>query len=376
MSLEISLIDTEAGLTSLREEWRELLQDSMAASICLTWEWASVWWQVYGRSEGIPHILCVHDGPRLVGIAPFYIQHAFKYRVLPVRVLRFIGTGENEQDEVASEYQDIIARKGMEKSVVQLVWSYLTAKSGADQYFFNDVLPESLVASMWAKSGEAGCATYERLVGIRYSIELPGSWEAYLGLLDGGAAKRIPYKKRKFERAGRVELRVVDRVEDLAVAFDELVRLHNVRWTARGKPGVFSSPRFLDFHRSLARLLLPLGMLRFRFLDLDGVPVAALYNFQHCGTEYFYQGGFDSDRMARFSPGMLAHVYAIDDAIRTGTVRYDFMKGGTDSYKTEFGCGEHVMRDLVAIETTNAGRLLAVESWAKKRLRPVRALFR
>lgn len=376
MSLDISLIDSEAGLIGLREEWRHLLDASAAASICLTWEWSLVWWQVYGRSEGTLHVLCVRDGQHLIGIAPFYIQNTSKYGVIPVRVLRFLGTGESEQDEVASEYQDVIACQGMEEQVSRLVCSYLRTRPIADEFVFNDVLPDSLTASIWNSRGQAGSAIFDQFVGIRYSVDLPGNWDAYLDILDNGAAKRIPYKKRKFERAGKVTVRTVDAVEDLDEAFDLLIRLHNVRWASRGKPGVFSSTRFLEFHKRLAKLLLPQGMLRFRFLYLDGLPVAALYNFQHRGTEYFYQGGFDSGTMAKFSPGVLAHVYAIDDAIRTDTRRYDFMKGGTNSYKTEFGCSEQVMRDLVVIESTPAGRLLGLERWAKQRLRSIRALLR
>lgn len=376
MNLEIVLVDSESGLTGLREEWRELLDDSIAASICLTWEWSTVWWQVFGKSEGVLHVLCVRDGHRLVGIAPFYVQTVFKYGIVPVRILRFLGTGECEEDEVASEYQDVIARKGMEQPVTRLVWSYLRTRFVADEFVFNDVLPESLVSSVWSLSGQAASTCFDQFVGVRYSVELPGTWDAYLGMLDSGSAKRIPYKKRKFERAGKVELRTVDAVEHLDEAFDNLVRLHNVRWTARGKRGVFASSRFLDFHKRLARLLLPLDMLRFRFLYLDDVPVAALYNFLHRGTEYFYQGGFDSSSMAKYSPGVLAHVYAIADAIRTGTTRYDFMKGGVDSYKTEFGCGEQVMTDLFVIEATNSGRLLASERWAKQLLRRIRSAIR
>src|SRR3989344_4699416 len=157
--------------------------------------------------------------------------------------------------------------------------------------------------------------------------------------------------------------------EELDRAFGELIRLHMKRWMALGREGVFASSRFTGFHRRLAQILLPQGMLNLGFLSLDDVNIAVLYNLSYGGTEYFYQGGTDVERASKYSPGMIAHVYAIESAILGGLNRYDFMKGGTTSYKTEFGCEESPMHDMRVFARTIRGKILAIEAWMRRHWR-------
>ena len=113
-------------------------------------------------------------------------------------------------------------------------------------------------------------------------------------------------------------------------------------------------------------------MLNLCFLSLDNMNIAALYNLRYAGTEYFYQGGADVELASKHSPGVIAHVYALEAAIGEKLDCYDFMKGGTDSYKTEFGCQESPMQDMRVFSNNLRGRILAIEAWARRRLRSCR----
>ncbi len=375
--LTVSVIDSSEGLGSLRGEWNRLLDESRSPSICLSWEWIHTWWEIYRDCGVALHVLCARDGDRLVGIAPFFLQHKMKFGFLRVRVLRFLGTGEPEWEEVASEYLDIIAHSGHEENVTRAVWAYLRRLGSWDQLIFNDVLPDSLIMTILRRLMiQDRLCVREYEVGIRYSVKLPQTWDAYLATLDSGAAKRLPYKRRKFERAGRVVEKTVSSVQEIESAFNELIRLHTARWTARGRPGVFASQRFTDYHMRLAKLLLPLGMLKIRLLSLGDVNVTVLYNLCYRGTEYFYQGGFDAVHASKYSPGLLAHVYAIADSIQSRLNQYDFMKGGTVSYKTEFGCAEQPMSDMQAFARTPSGRVLTLEAWGRQVLRPFKRMLK
>jgi CelD/BcsL family acetyltransferase involved in cellulose biosynthesis len=257
--------------------------------------------------------------------------------------------------------------------VANAVWEHLREWRYWDQLVFNDVLQGSLILTAFRRIlASEGIPVNLEKVGIRYSLALPRTWQEYIAGLDDGAAKRLPYKRRKFERAGRVEYRRITRPEELDQAFDELIRLHTKRWKARGRDGVFANPRFTEYHRRLARTLLPQGLLNLGLLSLDGVNIAAHYNLRYAGTEYFYQGGADVELASKYSPGVIAHVYAIEAAILDGLNRYDFMKGGTDSYKTEFGCDESPMHNVRVFAKTFRGRTLAVENWARGRWRAFR----
>lgn len=365
-AISLSVIDSSAAFMPMRDEWNQLLDASPARSICLRWEWLHTWWEIYHDRGVKPCILLLRDGARLVGFAPFYHQIENKTGMPAIRTLRFLGTGEPEEEEVASEYLDIVALSGYEDRVAKMVWEHLRDQQSWDQLVFNDVLENSLILTTFRRilASEKIPVNLEK-TGIRYSVELPRTWQEYIARLDEGAAKRLPYKRRKFERAGRVEYKKVARPEDLDGAFDELIRLHTKRWKARGRDGVFANPRFTGYHRRLARDLLPQGMLNLGFLSLDGVNIAAHYNLRHAGTEYFYQGGADVELASKYSPGVIAHVYAIEAAILDGVNRYDFMKGGTGSYKTEFGCEESPMHNMRVYARTFRGRALAIENRAR-----------
>lgn len=371
--IRLSVVDSPAALMSLGDEWNRLLEASPARAICLRWEWMQIWWDTYRDCATGLRLLLVRHGDRLVGLAPFYLQTERRPGIPPVRTLRFLGTGEPEQDEVASEYLDIIALEGYADRVAAAVWEQLRDRESWDQLVFNDVLEDSLVLTTLRRLMAAeGFPAHPELTGIRYSVALPRTWEEYVAGLDAGAARRLPYKRRKLERAGRVEYRRVTGPAELDRAFDELIRLHTKRWQARGRDGVFASRRFTEYHRRLARTLLPQGMLNLGLLSLDGVNIAAHYNLRHAGTEYFYQGGADVEFASKYSPGVIAHVYAIEAAIRDGLARYDFMKGGNNSYKTEFGCEESPMRNLRVFAKTLRGRILAMEARARDCWRALR----
>src|SRR5882762_5393556 len=375
--LIVSVVDSPDELGSLRDEWDRLLKESQSPSICSSWEWLHTWWKTYGNCGVALQLLRVQHGDRLVGLAPFFLQEQRLFRFFRVRTMRFLGTGEPERDEVASEYLDILALVGWEEEVARAVWAHLRRLGSWDQLILNDVLADSLVMTTLSRSMAGdGLPVSSEEVGIRYCVDLPLTWDAYLAKLESSAAKRLSYKRRKLERAGQVSERTIDKSQELEQAFDELVRQHTARWNSQDKQGVFASPRFTAYHKALALLLLPRDMLRMRLLLLDDVTIAVLYNFRFHGTEYFYQGGFDVAHAAKYSPGLLAHVYAIINSIQGRMGRYDFMKGGTVSYKTEYGCAEQPMYDVQVFARTLFGRALRAERWGRKTLGLLRQKLR
>jgi CelD/BcsL family acetyltransferase involved in cellulose biosynthesis len=372
--LTIKVVTDTSGLEGLQDEWSRLLRDSRTASICLTWEWLYTWWEMFGESAAELHVLLLRAEGRLVGIAPLIVMTHRERGLIKVRTLRFLGTGEPEWEEAASEYIDIIASDGYEKPVAEHVWAYLQSRTCQwDQIVFNDVMEDSVVMThLKGLLLQAGIRPHLAQIGTRYRIDLPSSWDAYLAMLDPGARKRFQYKRRKLEKAGRVAEMHVTIPDELESAFNELVRLHAMRWTSRGRPGVFISDRFVSYHKRLMRRLLDRGMLNLRLLSLDDVVISAIYNLRYGGTDYFYQAGFDTGNAAKYSPGIVAHSYAIEDSIRQGLKRYDFMKGGLTSYKSEFGCQESSIYDMRILGRTARGRILWLETRARSALRPLK----
>jgi len=360
--LEVALFDSEERLVTLDVDWNRLASGS-GSCMSITWEWLHTWWSVYGRERCELRVVTVRRDGVLIGALPLvcYVERMGMRRA---RVLRFLGTGEPEADEVVSEYIDMLAVPGCDAVVAAAISEYLVEHRHAwDVLVLKDLLADARVLQTLAPLLAArGCEIRRERAGARYWVALPDSFDAYVATLRDGDAKRLLYKRRKLQRAGEVDFRLADGEGGRAEAFEYLRQMHAARWSQRGRPGVFASKLFTQFHRTLLARLTGRGAARLYLLRLNQRPIAALYNLRCGSTEFFYQSGFDVAE-GRYSPGVVAHVMAIERAINDKVGVYDFMKDVDGSYKSAFGCRETPMHSVTVYSPTPAGRWLA--GWAR-----------
>jgi len=119
--------------------------------------------------------------------------------------------------------------------------------------------------------------------------------------------------------------------ETLPEFLDDLFRLHTLRWSERGEPGVLDDNRLRAFHQIAAPRLLACGMLRAYRLRVAAGTAAVLYALLDHHTVYCYLQGFHPE-FRFFSPGTLLMFSAIEDAVACGMRRFDFLRG-QESYK-------------------------------------------
>lgn len=131
-------------------------------------------------------------------------------------------------------------------------------------------------------------------------------------------------------------------------AFDTLMQLHQERWIADGKLGVFSARRFVEFHQALIDNWLPVGKAILAQLSINNVPIAVLYGFIINGKFDFYQCGIKRGSSVPLrSPGNLANLLLIKALSERGLSEYDFLRG-TASYKNELATYD---KHLVGIQS-------------------------
>ena len=121
-SVSVELIENTERLMGLREEWNELLADSSADCLFLTWEWLSTWWRHLSGDRRL-FVLMVRSQGRLVAIAPLVVRPPGISRILPFPALEFLGTGS-----AGSDYLDLIIRRGMEEPVLSALSEHLCGK--------------------------------------------------------------------------------------------------------------------------------------------------------------------------------------------------------------------------------------------------------
>ena len=292
----------------------------------------------------------------MIGALPLY--QGRRGGALAVRQLRFLSTGEAEHEETCPDYLNTLCRSGDEEVCSDAVWNCV-GQMAWDHLELLDLPAESPLVRSAALP--ARVRTVPR--GICPVADLAGGFETYLGRLSANSRQQARRIMREGKRAGATfELAAADQA---AEAFDDLVRLHQTRWTAEGKPGVFAASRFTTFHREIVGQWLPAGRAVLARLSVAGDPVAVLYGFANGSRFDFYQSGVKRDGAGRLrSPGQLAHLLLMQALAERGITAYDFLRGAS-SYKKRLATSENrligvqVWRPTLRAATGRSVRLVA-----------------
>ncbi len=323
--LVAQIIRDEAAWDALRVEWSALFDVSPRAATPLHFDWLRTWWRVYGESHRGPggglRVIALRRGPRLVGVLPLYL--AVGGPAIGVRCLRFLSTGEKEWEETCPEYLDLLSLPGEDESCMTAIRRVL-AGSTWDLLELTDLRDGSPLAGLDGS----------RLVRENYCpvANLEGGFESYLRRLSANSRQQARRLIREGERGG-IAFELAREPQQSEEFFSDLIRLHQDRWVADGKPGCFASARFTEFHRELLRQWLPAGRAVLARLRVSGQTVAALYGFVTGPKFDFYQSGVRmSDDGPLRSPGNLAHLLLMRELAEAGVTHYDFLRGQS-SYK-------------------------------------------
>lgn len=349
-SARAQIIDNEADWDQLAPEWSALFDASPRASTPLKFGWLRHWWRLYGgaygqRGRGL-RIIAARRGPRLIGVLPLYAC-ASGGAGMGVRRLRFLSTGEAEHEETCPDYMDLLYAPGEEEACLRAVWKALGAMSW-DCLDLQDLAEGSPLLADHVVMKMAGQVSILAR-GVCPIADLGGGFEAYLMRLSANSRQQARRLLREAEKCGaRFEIAGEACIDEF---FDDLVRLHQQRWVAVGKPGCFAAPRFTEFHRALAREWLPAGHAVLARLSLAGEAVAVLFGFTTGSKFDFYQSGVRAGESGPLrSPGNLAHLLLMRELCGRGVARYDFLRGAS-SYKQR----------LATVET----RLHAIQVWRR-----------
>ena len=318
--LRVDVLKQADQFTALESEWRELLADSAADTVFLTWEWLSTWWTHLGGGHRLS-ILTVRDGDRLMGIAPLAVRRWRPTSLEFLPRLEMLGAGD-----VGSDYLDVIVRRGAEAPVTAALADALAARQQL-VYLPQLVAGGAQAAHLIDRLQQRGwCMRIARTDVCPY-IPLDGhTFESYLATL--GPSHRYNFRRRlrQLERGHRVRFERITTEARRREVLATLVALHNGRWALRGGSTAFYAPSLLAFHDALSQRLLALGWLRLFVLSLDDQPAAVLYAFAYGGKLSFYQSGFDA-AYARSSVGLVTMGLSIKAAIDEGLSEFDLLHG-------------------------------------------------
>ncbi len=328
----VEALRTEEAWLALEREWDPLVERSASASVFLTMEWLVPWWHAYRRQGEELWILVARDGDAAVGLAPLYRSRVpTSYRVGSLRRFGFLGDRTGE-----SEYLDFAIERTREAEVLEAFFGQLDGdRAGWD------------LGELWRMPKDSpNFEPVQRIAAARgclttasdwpcQTIELPGSWDAYLGGLQPRFRGKLRSVLRRLPAEHGAVFEECTDPGELPKRLESLFDLHQRRWQAEGKPGSFASPARRAFYGEMSQAFLRRGWLRFTTLRLGERAVAHEFSFEHLGRVHFLQQGYEPD-CAGLNVGVALKAHVIRESIARGAREYDLL-GGPEAYKAKWG---------------------------------------
>lgn len=314
--LRVRVISNLDALEELASDWTDLWNRCPGATPFQRAEWVLAWTKAF-RPRDVYGIE-VRDGEKLVGLAPL-----FRYRSGSENILAPLAAS-------ISDYLDWLIDPAASKGVLERIFNAIESSIEFDRLDLIDLPQHScllnFVSQDWdcEKSVETACPV----------LFLPETAKSVEEIIASKLRHNLRTARRRMKRAGpsQVELATEATLDEFLAA---MMHLHGARWTHCGLPGVLAENAVQEFHRIAARGLLQQNVLRLYGLRFNGQFIATLYALAEQDTMYCYLQGFNP-AYKEFSPGAQILGAVIDDAIRDGKMRVDFLRG-REAYKYAWG---------------------------------------
>jgi len=320
-NLVVEEINDVGGFQSLGEIWNTLLPQSPDNHIFLTWEWLFIWWKYHGAGKKL-RIVLVKDNGRVIAIVPL-MQSKVRKGIFRFDLLENFGAQNCDTSGV------ILAEKSQE-----CVDSLLT-------YFAKVVRDSGVIIRMWhipenssfisilrhrQPSFSRSFRLTERPVSSCPYIDLSATGEEHSRIYHASSHKTLQKHLRRLEKEHIVAFRKYSGDTDLRVEMEALFKLHKKRWRQKGITSKFVRTVEQDFYYDVSKYFWQNGWLNLSFIDVDGEPVSAVWGFNYAETYYDMTSSFDTD-YAAYSIGIIHVMRRIEDCIRNGLTKFDFLKG-------------------------------------------------
>ncbi len=316
----MSFAVTQESFDRLTSYWRDPRLGLKWGSVFVLPVWLEVWWRTF-QPETELYLAALWNEADVIGIAPLQIKGKEAY---------FLGSHD------VCDYQDFVIVPGRESEFFDVLLDELAAK-GVSQLDLNPVRPDSTVISGLVDmvKSRGGDATYQK-VDVTVEMDLPGTWEEYLGGLDKKQRHEVRRKLRRLWGVDDVHYRCHEATpQDVDGLTDTFLKLFSL---SREEKADFMTSQMETFFHSIAQAMTEIKLLRYGILELESHPAAMIMGFDYNQALYLYNSAFDPQYNS-LSAGLLSKVLCIKESIALGRKKWDFLKGA-EKYKYQLGGSE------------------------------------
>jgi hypothetical protein len=336
------VLDDRAAVERLAPAWWALLARAVSPQPMQTPLWLLTWWDVMADdgTRALKVAVVENAAGEVIGILPLLHRRIVRTVVIPVQTLELLGSGEDEADEIFSEYLGAIVARGEERAVAAKLAEMLHAGDFGhwDELAMPAMSEDDPWVALFADELRARGMTTDLALGLECRfIQLPATWDEYVAGLDGQSRYFVRRTLRDFEAWAKAQggsvLKRAGNEAEMAEGWQNLLSGHAERWQGGG---AFNSSRFKRFHETVTRGLFAGsgGTLDLLWLEVGGKTFASVYNIVYDGHVHFYQSGRTLEVPKGVRPGIAIHLYAIRRAIELGYKSYDFL-GQPSQYKRQ-----------------------------------------
>jgi len=309
-------------LEDLVDGWRRLAAGVEGSSYFLSPDWVLGWWETLGA--GTPGEVAVWRGPSGEPEAVVALARTSQrfHRRLPLRVtaLANMGSGPGAADHCGWPVRPAHAAEAR---------AWVAARAARTPLLLSELDPETggpLVPEGARRVASSACPR----------LEIPA------GGLPAGISANF---RQQLRRAGRtlerrdVKFRWVACEEMTEELLETVFRLHERRWSAKGRPSSFDRSRAALHRRLIARAGPGRGP-AMTLAEQGGRAVGALYGFCWRDVFAYYQMGWEPE-WADARLGTILVSESIRLAGLAGARVFDFLRGA-EPYKYRFGAADRV----------------------------------
>lgn len=314
-------------LGKIQQEWDSFVE-SVAGDIFLTYDWCQLWWKYYAKNRNL-RVFIFRNNNELVGIIPLFLEKLWLGPVF-VRAVKIVGS-----DFAIAQFSLPISNEHMEQVIERLfellsedAWDIAHIGPIAGLYKYYDELKDAFL-----KYFGSSHSVVTKVKGVQTYFQLADSWDAQLSKLSkrdrGDIRRNFRYLRKTIDNeSASVESRFITD-QELAVAFDEFIGIHQSHWNKLRKAGHFVDwPESKDFHYEMAKAQLKYGRLRLLKVSIKDYCLGYEYNYKF-GDKYFQllNGRSDSAEMRHISVGKITFSELVKKVLHEENRCIDSMRG-------------------------------------------------
>ena len=314
-----------------RRDWSDLVRADPAGTLFHTPDFLKLYWEEFGEEP--EHLLLAFgedDAGAQVSATAFELIGD---------TLRFLG---------GTEVTDYMGPVGIEEAVAgsaHALWAGLLARDEWQEADLRGLAEDSPWLRELRESAASHGLTVEETEdqnGVAPILDLPPTWDEYLGQIPSKLRHEIRRKAKKLEaETGPFRIETATD-ETLLPLLDRFVELHRM---SEGPKGVFMVPGMEIFFRRLGQTFCERGVFRLTFIRVRDELAAGTIGFSFKGIYSLYNSAFDR-KWQQLAPGMVLVAEDIRQAIEEDCTVFDFLKGDY-AYKYRFGARKRLVKRLV-----------------------------